>query len=93
MSISKIKINLVSKKDRSYKILIGANLLNNFYENIKDLPQAEKYIIITDNKIKKLYGLDLQKQLKSKGLTVKLLSFPAGEASKSQSVKTKLDHE
>jgi len=90
-----IKINLAPKKT-SYDIIVGQGFFENFFDYIKDIKNINHYAIITDSTVKKLYGLNLLSQLKSKfkkKLKVDLLSFPAGEASKSQSVKTKLENQ
>ena len=92
MSQSKIKINLSSPKV-NYDIIIGQNLLDNFYTQIKDIKNINRYVIITENSVRKLYGLKLQKQLKAKKLKVDLLSFPAGEVNKNQYIKTKLENQ
>jgi 3-dehydroquinate synthase len=49
-------------------------------------------VIITDNTVKKYYGLSLQKQLKKSGHKVLLLSFPAGERFKSSQTKQTIEH-
>ena len=91
MKQSIIKINLASQKTY-YNIVIGRSFLKNFYEYIKDIKNVSQYVIITDNTTKKLYGLKLRDQLKSKKLKVNLLSFPAGEESKNQNTKTELEN-
>lgn len=58
-----------------------------------NLPEAHRYVIITDNTVRKLYGEDLLKDLKAQGLQVDLLSIPPGENSKSQSMKSHLDEQ
>lgn len=61
--------------------------------DLNELPHAERYVIITDDEVKKLYGEELQKTLQEQGAKVELLSFPAGEQSKNQETKTKLEYE
>jgi 3-dehydroquinate synthase len=60
--------------------------------DLKDLPHASRYVIITDDEVRKLYGEVLQKHLQEQGAKVELLSFPAGEKSKNQETKTMLEH-
>src|SRR5476651_340209 len=48
-------------------------------------------VIITDNTVKKLYGLNLQKCLKKAGHHCLLLSFPAGEKFKNNKTKQTIE--
>jgi 3-dehydroquinate synthetase len=60
-----IKINLNKPTDNSYQIIIGNNILDKIILDLKKLALASRYIIITDNNVKKLYGekiLDLFKK-------------------------------
>ncbi len=57
------------------------------------LPDANRYVIITDNTVRKLYGEALLKELKAQNLKVDLLSIPPGEGSKSQAMKSHLDEQ
>jgi len=43
---------------------------------------GNKYCIVTDDKVKKLYGLPLKRFLEKNGIKCELLSFPEGEKSK-----------
>jgi len=90
--MQKININFTPQKIY-YPILVGQGFLQDFYAQIKDIKNISHYIIITDSNIKKLYGAELLKNLKAKKLKVDLLSFLAGEASKTQTTKTKLENE
>jgi 3-dehydroquinate synthase len=63
----------------SYPIKIGQN--NSFVTDFKEFG-ASKYAIITDSNVKALYADDLQNCLKESGLECELISFPAGESSK-----------
>lgn len=57
------------------------------------LPSAHRSVIITDDKVRSLHALTLQKQWQAQGHRVDLLSFPAGEASKNRDTKAKLEDE
>ena len=57
---------------------------------LKELSAANKYVIITDKNIEKLYGEKLYKMLKYNGFNVEIISIPPGEKSKSEYIKTKI---
>lgn len=72
----------------SYSIFIENNLLKNLHW----LPKhVHNIVIITDNKVKKLYGTDLQKSLIKLKKRVLLLSFRPGESSKNYHMKYRLE--
>lgn len=87
MSVSKIKLNLKKQEDRSYNILIGSNLISNInkYLEINNLSASwrNNIIIITDDKVKKLYANKLK-------INTKILSFKNGEQSKNYDTVIKL---
>ncbi len=52
-------------------------------------PLGEKYAIITDKKVHKLYATNLQKELKKAKINAEIFSFPAGEKNKTlQTIET-----
>jgi len=78
-----LKVKLKKEVDDSYEIVMGCGL------NIKKLvPKANRYVVITDNNVKKLYGEKVAKNLKAD-----LLSFPAGEKNKNRETKARLEDE
>jgi len=72
--MEKIKINL---KDRSYPIEIGKDILFK-----TDFSKGNKYAIITDSNVRKLYGEKLRRCMKSQHVDALFIDFPAGEKSK-----------
>ncbi len=91
MLLKKIKVRFASGQDNSYDGVIGKNCLRNGH--LADLlSQVSRSVVITDSTVKKLHGLAALRELRGRGLNVELLSFPAGENSKSQAAKTKLEH-
>jgi len=82
-----IKVNL---GPRSYDIWIGKGILKEIdFSKFK----ANKYGIITDSNVRKLYGEGLQKLIRSQGLEVELFDFPAGEDSKNWEIAGKIGRE
>ncbi len=72
----------------SYPIFIEQGLLKNLFWLPKHIQQI---VIITDNKVKKLYAQNLLKSLQKTKKKVLLLSFPSGEKAKNYQMKHKLE--
>ncbi len=84
--MKKIKVQFKSVCN-SYPIMIGKNLLRSFSGDLKRGPViANKYIIITDSKVRFLYGESLLNFFKNARLNCSLLFF--GEGEKNKSLKT-----
>jgi 3-dehydroquinate synthase len=75
----------------SYSILIGKSLFD--FSNWLHQFKFSQLVIITDNNIKKLYGLDLKHKLQMAGYSVFLCSFIAGEKSKNYQTKHSIEEE
>lgn len=81
--MAEVKINLGV---RSYKIIIDVfkgNLVNTLMQEVQI---NQKVLIISDNTVGKLYGLQLIKDLQELGFTAELYCVPIGEQSKSLTV-------
>ncbi len=76
----KLKVSLKKKINDSYEILIGDDLLSHVPKNIGKL--GNRFLIITDTNVGKLYGGKLLSLLKKKGLKADIVAFKAGEKSK-----------
>ena len=75
-----VHVDLGSK---SYDIVIDRGLLPHVGSRIKTLlPKTEKIAVITDSNVGPLYASLLQESLEKEGVTVTVLTFPAGEESK-----------
>ena len=59
--MKKITIPLNKSVKRSYDIVIGDAFLKRLIVDLKSNKWGKKYAIITDSKVKKLYGEKLQK--------------------------------
>lgn len=75
-----VKVNL---GDRSYPIIIGANLLGRVGKFLKSIPNVNNALIITNKKIKTLYGTKLARGLRSAGIKPHFVSVADSERSKS----------
>lgn len=80
MSIVTIKLKSVT--DNTYKIFIQKDCIAELIKFLKKNKLGGKYAIITDSKVKKLYGITLLKFLKKNGLNSDIFSFSEGEKSK-----------
>jgi 3-dehydroquinate synthase len=69
--------------ERSYDILIGSGLLSQAAEHLQSLKLGKHGVIITDTNVEPRYAGPLREALGKSGITVKVLSVPAGESSKS----------
>jgi 3-dehydroquinate synthase len=87
-----IKINLNKPTDNSYQIIIGNNILDKIILDLKKLSLASKYIIITDNNVKKLYGEKILDLFKKNKLPVNLIAVLPGEKSKSIERKIEIEN-
>ncbi|MBD3360675.1 3-dehydroquinate synthase [Candidatus Peregrinibacteria bacterium] len=64
------------------KIFIEKGISKKIGQHLKNLKLGKKYAIITDSKVKKLFGNTLQKNLKRNGIKSEIFEFPKGEKSK-----------
>jgi len=77
-----IQIPLNKKENKSYKIIIKPGVFEEIAQDLKDNEYGKKYCIITDTKVKKLYGTKLQKSLSGKKIKSSIIAFPSGEKNK-----------
>jgi len=68
--------------ERSYPILIENGLLPTIGNDLKKRGIAKRFQLIADTTTAKLYGASTLSSLAQAGLTTELITFPAGEASK-----------
>jgi 3-dehydroquinate synthase len=84
-----IKLNLKPQK-RSYPILLGENVVDELPSILKKQKVGQKYCIITDSTVLKLYGEPLFRHLKKNGINAEIISFPKGEKQKNLQTIEKL---
>lgn len=75
-----LKVNL---GDRSYNILIGKGLIERCGAEIKKISGAKRVLVVTDDTVCALYGDVVKTALEAENFNVKVVSFPAGEMTKS----------
>ena len=77
-----LKTVTVGLGERSYPIMIGRGALDRIGEYLQKNPVGNRYCIVSDEHVASLYGKKLLESLQQQGITVELITFPAGEANK-----------
>ncbi|MFA7685648.1 MAG: hypothetical protein WCX95_02520, partial [Candidatus Gracilibacteria bacterium] len=72
--MSEIKVNLKSELDNSYKIIIENGITQEIPKHLKKMKLGNKYAIITDSKVAKLYGFSFAKFLRNNEITCEIFS-------------------
>lgn len=80
--MTSLTIRLKGESQTSIPITIKKNLLKNIPNILKSKKIGFSYVIITDEKVKKLFGLKLFEALKKAGFKASLISVPPGEKTK-----------
>jgi 3-dehydroquinate synthase len=76
----------VGLDERSYPVFIGAGILDRIGADLARRNIGNRYAIVSDSTVARLYGRRLQQVLANAGLLAELFAFPAGEESKSLTV-------
>jgi len=77
-----VRILQVGLDDRSYPIMIESGSLSRVADDLENHYNASRYCIVADDTVAALYGNDLLTDIRKRGLTCDLLSFPHGETNK-----------
>ncbi len=80
----------VSLRDRSYKILVGDGLINRAGSIIASLGIGKDAFVITNDRLKRLYGKALKSSLANKRFSVTFQTIPDSERAKSSGVAIKV---
>ncbi|MBL4901426.1 3-dehydroquinate synthase [Desulfocapsa sp. AH-315-G09] len=76
--------------ERSYPIFIKDGIMETIGADLAKRNIASRYVVISDEYVAKLYGTTLMATLEQAGITVEMLTFPRGEASKNLQVFAEL---
>ena len=68
---------------RSYRIVIDSGLLKDLPSVFSELNRGQKWIVISQESIMKLYGYKLLMDMKEEGYNIDYISLPIGEPAKS----------
>ena len=87
--MSNFKVELKKVVDDSYEIEIGYELEQKLIDDLKAglVGKISKFVVVTDSNVKELYADKIYKMLEEAGYTTDLISFPAGELSKTRATK------
>ncbi len=88
-----LSVKLTEKLDKSYPIFIEQNAANRIPAWLKKNKIGNKFCVITDSKVKRLYGNSFLRFLKKNGIECDIISFPDGEKSKNLKTIEKLAEE
>ena len=61
--MEQINVKISRNKDTSYPILIGDNLLDNAYHYFKQVTNANRFLIVTNDKVYSLFGDKLKNNM------------------------------
>src|SRR5438093_12327844 len=84
-----IRVRRRGARGISYPVYIGRGVLSSLPGALRRLAPAYRYFLITDSRVRGLHGRALLASLRRAGLTVSLLSVPAGERSKTREAKAR----
>lgn len=79
-----VDVKIKAKKESSYPILIGENLLDNVFDYIKKYTKANKYLVVTNTTVFPLYGDKLKSE------NSEFLVLPDGEVYKNMETLNKI---
>jgi 3-dehydroquinate synthase len=91
--MNKILVKLPRANSAQYSIRIIENLPHNLKKLLPAKNSFSSLVIITDHRVKKLYGQTLSQELQQQGYKVLLFSFPAGEKYKNYQSKINLENQ
>jgi 3-dehydroquinate synthase len=80
--MNQIKVQLDSQTSHSYKIYIGRDIIDRVGVLLNKGNWINRYVIITDSRVKALHGKRVLDTLRQMDLKIDLIDFPAGEVSK-----------
>ncbi len=86
--MKKIEVTVSSNEDNSYEILIGQGLLGRIAGDLAEAAIAHSHALVTDSNVAELYGAKLLGDLEDALAEVRMITFPAGEQSKTREIKS-----
>jgi 3-dehydroquinate synthase len=87
----RLRVRLRRTVDDSHDILIGRGLGARLSVQLRRRPVGRRYIIVTDSHLHARYGETLLSSFRRRHLVGDLVSFPAGEGSKSRRVRDEIE--
>ncbi len=87
----RVPVRLRRPIDESYEIRIGRGLAPRVTVDLRKRRLGRCYIVVTDSHLHARYGEPLLAAFRRRGLTADLISFPAGEESKTRRVRDEIE--
>lgn len=81
-ALKRIRLDLKSKTDRSYDVLVGRGILASLHSEIQRLGSFSSFGLVTDEVVRPLVAEPLQDQLRSNSIDTTLIALPPGESAK-----------
>lgn len=81
-ALKRIRLDLKSKTDRSYDVLVGRGILAGLHSEIQRLGSFSSFGLVTDEVVRPLVAEPLQDQLRSNSIDTTLIALPPGESAK-----------
>lgn len=85
-----IRVPIREERDASYDIVVAHGALARCAELVRAACPADRYAVISDATVAKLYGHAVIARLRDRSLAAELFEFPAGEAQKTRATWTAL---
>ena len=79
-----VRVPIEERRDAAYDIVIGRGLLGDLADLVQAACPANRYAVITDSHVGKLYGERVVARLRDATLPAQLFEFPAGEWNKTR---------
>ncbi|MDO8481479.1 MAG: 3-dehydroquinate synthase [bacterium] len=92
MKLQPKRLSVQIGEHTKYPIIIGINLEKEILSTLERESQNRRIAIITDSRVKKMFGQNLLSTIKKAGQKAELLTFAHGETNKSQATVTALQH-
>ena len=89
LKMKRIRLELKSKTDRSYDVLVGRGILASLHSETQRLGSFSSFGLVTDEVVRPLVAEPLQDQLRSNSIDTTLIALPPGESAKT--IETVLD--
>jgi len=85
-----VEVRLKSTIDNSYPVRIGERLRSTAKRIMREHP-ASGYFVITDSNVRRIYGAQFLRGINSRATPSHIIVVPAGERSKSRSMKNRIE--
>jgi 3-dehydroquinate synthase len=82
LKMKRIRLELKSKTDRSYDVLVGRGILAGLHSEIQRLGSFSSFGLVTDEVVRPLVAEPLRDQLRSNSIDTTLIALPPGESAK-----------